>query len=719
MNNPYLVCCDLDDLHEYSIQLMQSECWDEVNSLLHDVEFMEAKASQLGVDELLQDYVMALHLLPEEEDWRNKLATTKRVLDRQAHYLRGWSANANKPASFFLQQFRNCALELGYSDLQNLAEIRLSDAKLPYLCERFPVSRESKALMRTLEGHTEVVDDVAITADGRWAVSASYDNTLIVWDLTTGQKIRTLEGHTDGVNGVAVTADGCWAVSGSWDKTLKVWDLMTGQAILTFIGQTNAVNDVAITSDRRWVVSAAGQVLRVWDLTKEKAVHTLRGHRDYVNAVAITDDGHWAVSASDDHTLKIWDLMTGKAVRTLRADIYGAVYGIKGVAVTGDGLWAVFTVENNLKIWDLTTGRVVRTLEGHTDAVNGVAVTGEGHWAVSASRDKTLKVWDITTGQAVRTLEGHSDAVNCVAATGDGRWAISAGANTVKLWDISEFTLSDDEGPNSNLTKGKAVRTLEGHKYSVNGVVITSDGHWAVSASDDYTLKVWDLTTGQAVRTLEGHTSVDSLDSMLLGGYRGMLYGLAVTGDGRWAVSASVDKTLKVWDLTTGQAVRALEGHKDMVNDVAVSADGRWAVSASSDRTLKVWDLANGQAVRTLERHTGAVFGVAMTADGRWVVSASKDRTLIVWDLKTGQAIRTLKRHTDEVNGVAVTADGRWAISASWDKTLKVWDLTTGQAILSLPSTGHILCCAIAPDNQTIVAGDDAGAVHFVEWVKY
>ena len=121
--------------------------------------------------------------------------------------------------------------------------------------------------------------------------------------------------------------------------------------------------------------------------------------------------------------------------------------------------------------------------------------------------------------------------------------------------------------------------------------------------------------------------------------------------------------------------LRTLEGHAASVYSVAMTADGRRAVSASEDRTLKVWDLESGCALRTLEGHAASVYGVAVTADGRRAVSASGDQTLKVWDLESGHALRTLEVNSFLVCGVAVTADGQRAVSASLDITLKVWDL--------------------------------------------
>jgi WD40 repeat protein len=207
------------------------------------------------------------------------------------------------------------------------------------------------------------------------------------------------------------------------------------------------------------------------------------------------------------------------------------------------------------------------------------------------------------------------------------------------------------------------LRTLVGHAASVSGVAVTADGKRAVSASWDKTLKIWDLETSRALRTLEGHS--------------GVVFGVAVTGDGKCAVSASGDKTLKVWDLETGRALRTLEGHSGVVFGVAVTGDGKCAVSASVDKMLKVWDLETGRALRTLEGHSFRVSGVAVTANGKRAVSACEDNTLKVWDLEAGGVLCTLEGHSASVFGVAVTTDGKRAVSASGDETLKLWDLET------------------------------------------
>ncbi len=540
--------------------------------------------------------------------------------------------------------------------------------------------------VRTLTGHSDSVYAVAVTGDGKYAVSGSWDTTLKVWDLATGKEIHTLTGHSSWVNAVAVTGDSKYAVSSSRDKTLKVWELATGKQIRTLTGHSSWVNAVAVTGDGKYAISGSGdKILKVWELATGKQIRTLTGHSDWVNAVAVTGDDKYAVSGSGDKTLKVWELATGKEIHTLT----GHSYTVNAVAVTRDGKYAVSgSTHKTLKVWELATGKKIRTLTGHSNWVNAVAVTGDGKYAVSGSTDKTLKVWDLATGKEIRTLRGYSGLVNAVAVTGDGEYAVSASTHkTLKVWELAT---------------GKKIRTLTGHSNSVNAVAVTRDGKYAVSASDDKTLKVWELATGKEICTLTGHSN--------------SVNAVAVTRDGKYAVSASDDKTLKVWDLATGKEIRTLRGYSGLVNAVAVTGDGKYAVSASDDKTLKVWELATGKQIRTFtfRGHSSWVNAVAVTGDGKYAVSVSNNKTLKVWELATGKEICTLTGHSDSVYAVAVTGDGKYAVSASNDKTLKVWDLTTEKEIATFTGEDSILCCAVAQDGVTIVASGESRRLHFL-----
>jgi WD40 repeat protein len=487
-------------------------CAKRLGDALWDMGRLHEEITGRGVDVVLGDLRIGERLAgPAGAAHTVSLRT---VLEREAHSLRRWETD-EEPA-FLLQQIGNRGFEMDLDGVRERAHRALAAKRWPYLCERVRTSRESEALVRTVEGHTHV-NDVAVTPDGRLAVFASSGMVLQVFDLVTGQAIRTLEGHMHSVLGVAMTPDGRLVVSASADGTLKVWDLATGRAVCTLEGHTDMVRSVAVTQDGRFAVSASDDKrLKVWDLASGQTVCTLEGHASSVLGVALTPDGRFAVSASWDHTLKMWDLASGQAIRTFEehAD------PVAGVVVTPDGRFAVSASYGRmLKVWDLATGRAVSTLEGHSDVVAGVAVTPDGRFAVSASWDKTLKVWNLASGQAVRTLEGHAHHVTGVAVTPDGRFAVSASDDkTLKVWD---------------LVFRQVVRTLEEDVAAACSVATTPDGRFAVSASYDRMLKVWDLASGQVIRTLKGNSCV------------------AVTPDGRFVLSFD-DRSLIAWNLDSG-----------------------------------------------------------------------------------------------------------------------------------------------------------------------
>ncbi len=683
----------------------------DVERILWDPAWLQAKLAHTDVNALLSDF----HRMNLDTEG----SLIEETIRLSSHIL------AKDPRQFPSQMVGRLLPHSGRPIIHRFIDSLTHAAAPPWLRPLRPaLDPPGTGLLRTLAGHSESVNGVALSVDGRRAVSASDDQTLKVWDLETGAELHTLAGHSWVVEGVALSTDGRWAVSASWDATLKVWDLETGAELRTLVGHSYWVNGVALSADGRRAVSASNdKTLKVWDLETGTELRTLAGHSDVVNGVALSADGRRAVSASDDKTLKLWDLETGTELRTLAGHS-----PINGVALSADGRRAVSASwDKTLKVWDLETGAEVSTLAGHSGGVNGVALSADGTRAVSASHDNTLKVWSLETGAELRTLAGHSRTVNAVALSADGRWAVSASDdNTLRVWDLE----ADAE-----------LRTPAGNRYAVNAVALSADGRWAVSASDDNTLKVWDMETGAELRTLAGHSyrvngvalSADGrravsasndktlkvwdmetgAELLTLAGHSSFVNGVALSADGRLAVSASWDDTLKTWDLETGVELRTLTGHSDAVHGVALSADGRRAVSAASDNTLKVWDLETGAELRTLTGHTDAVWGVALSADGRRAVSASSDKTLKVWDLETGAELRTLTGHTDGIWGVALSADGRRALSASSDNALKVWDLETGGVLATFTCDAAATCCATA-GTHAVLAGDDTGHLHWL-----
>jgi len=741
--------CDDYGLRHLTTHLVGAARWDLLAGMLPQLDFWEARTMRAGLDTVLIGLADAVGKVPPGGELCAQLSGLLRVLDREAHNLRGWDAQ-RRPA-FFAQQIRNRALDEEMGELAESADARLSRLRQPVLSLLWRTRRESASLLRTLTGHRRYVMAVAVSRDGQ-AISGSADGTLKIWDPATGRLLQTLAAHEEAVRAVALTPDGQCAISASFDGTVKVWDLATGQRALDLVGHGQPVRAVAVTPDGRRAVSGAEDgALLVWDLQSGDPVHRLDGHRRAVWDVATTPDGGQAVSVADDGQLIVWDLDTGQPVRSLAV----AKRGLRAVALIPEGRRAIVGAKDgSLSVWDLDTGEASGALAGHEASVFGVAVTPDGRFALSASNDKTLSVWDLDTGELAQVLAGHDGRVMGVAVAPDGRWAISAADDaTLKVWDLRPRAVAEQ------VTQGRP-----GHEAAVRAVALTSDGRNAVSAAEDGALHVWDVPAGRLLHQLQiddpaarwGHGAailpgggqcISATSDAVLTVWdlergeadrvlerplakdqtrRGsVVRALAVTPDGGHAITAVGDGRLTVWDLESGEAARTVEGHAGVVRAVVVMPDGERFVSAGDDGALRVWDLRTRALVNTLVREgvegadesPASLRALVLAPDGR-ALAGGDDGVLCVWDVQSGTLVDTLPTHGPSVRGIGVSPDGRFAVAAAVDRLVRIWDLQAKQELAAAALEGATRCMALSPDGQMMLVGDAAGNVYCLQYIS-
>ena len=211
----------------------------------------------------------------------------------------------------------------------------------------------------TLQGGSNLVRSIAISPDGKILASGSLNNTIQLWNLATGEKIRTLVEHSSRFNSllalvntaysVSFSPDGKTLASGSYDNTIKLWNLATGEEIRTLQGHSSPVYSVAISPDGKTLVSgSADNTVKLWNLATGEEIRTFKGHSDEVNSVAISPDGKSIASGSRDKTIKLWNLATGKLIRTL----FGHSESVRSVAFSPDGrTLASGSDDTTIKIW--------------------------------------------------------------------------------------------------------------------------------------------------------------------------------------------------------------------------------------------------------------------------------------------------------------------------------------------------------------------------------
>jgi WD40 repeat protein len=388
-------------------------------------------------------------------------------------------------------------------------------------------------------------------------------------------------------------------------------------------------------------------------------------------------------------------------------DLVRAARGWKGEWVKpqngGEGAW-------RRKGWWCPVSRTMEPAGGtclgvwteHTGRVRSVAMSGDGKRSVSGGDDKTVIVWDVETGECLRVMEGHTDEVRSVAISGDGKRVVSGGSDkTVRVWDVE---------------RAECLKVMEGHTDGVRSVTWSWDGKRVVSGSDDKTVRVWDVETGECLKVMKGHTGGKVMKDYSESGVRSV----AVSRDGRRVVSGGSDKTVRVWDVETGECLKVMEGHTDGVGSVAVSRDGKRVVSGglensdARDKTdnLRVWDVETGKCLKVMEGHTQPCHSVAWLGDGKTVVSAGGDNEVCVWDVETRECLKQMDAgHTEGVFSVAVSGDGKTVVSGGGDKTVRVWDVArVGEdySYLTVEGDGHakdVCSVAVSGDGKRVVSG--------------
>ncbi|MHC5934623.1 protein kinase domain-containing protein [Nostoc sp.] len=290
-------------------------------------------------------------------------------------------------------------------------------------------------LERTLTGHSGMVVSVAISPDGKTLVSGSYDYTIKLWNLATGEEIRTFTGHSNFVHSVAISPDGKTLASGSVDTTIKLWNLATGEEIRTLTGHSCWVWSVAFSPDGKTLASGGfDDIIRLWNLATGEQIRTFTGCSISVDDVAISPDGKTLASVGFGDIIKLWNLATGEEIRTLT----GHSGGVFSVAISPDGkTLASGSLDKTIKLWNLATGKKIRTFTGHSDSVYSVAISPDGKTLASGSSDSTIKLWNLATGEQIHTLTGHSHTVISVAISPDGKTLASGSPDrTIKIWRL-------------------------------------------------------------------------------------------------------------------------------------------------------------------------------------------------------------------------------------------------------------------------------------------
>jgi WD40 repeat protein/serine/threonine protein kinase len=630
------------------------------------------------------------------------------------------------------------------------------------------------------------IDCFALSADGKKLLTAHSDHSLRLWDVGTGKDLHTFTGHTQPIAAVAISPDGRLAISGGGtqpklgppagvDAAIRVWDLEGLQPRGQWQPSDNdkegggALTRLAFSPDGKQAVSFHQSVPRIWEVaTGKQRTFTVKG--DVAECAALSPDGTQLALGTRAGKVFLLDATTGAVVREMGGQRGWVRYvtftpdGRRVVAAGGEGAPAGPDGRYPIHVWDAADGRPLHAFPGHTKPVRRLAVTGEGQVLYSAGQDGAVWRWDLgpspqaspspgpVTGGG-RALSLPAQEVGLAAFSPDGKRLVIGGAK-LRLWDVEQdkevhafggprflavrdLAWSADgrrvlvggvptsgTGGVAILFKdtGEVMTTFSGHPNEVSAVALSSDGREVLTAGgrlrvedgkpakgpdgkpvfDDTEVRRWDAVTGKELRRYRGPTTpVQSL-------------GFAADGKTFCAASAR-EQAAYVWEPDTAEGRRV--PFPTPARDAAVvSARGREVAYLGADAAWHVFDLKDGQEKHHSEPFSPRPVHLAWSRDGHSIAcgsfkprGAAGSAPVFLTDAATGKVVRTFEGHPETVVGIALSDDGRLVFSHAADGA-RLWDRDKAASPAAEKDAfnghvGEVLCVALSPDGKKLLSG--------------
>jgi WD40 repeat protein len=248
----------------------------------------------------------------------------------------------------------------------------------------------------------------------------------------------------------------------------------------------------------------------------------------------------------------------------------------------------------------------------------------------------------------------------------------------------------------------RSLRTLTGHEGGVTALAISPGGRILASGSSDKSIKFWNLATGELLHTISGRSFWGG------DGHTERISTLAFSPDGEALASGSNDGSVKWWDLATIELIRNLPNHGWGISALTFNPDGYSLVYGSSDGLIQVWDLETETITLTFNKHQAQISDLLFEPDGHILMSSSYDKTICLWDAQSAELVNCFTAHSNRVSALALTPDRRILVSASWDKTVKLWDLefNTQRKVIAAHRK-PVTCVAMHPSGQFFASGSE------------
>lgn len=468
---------------------------------------------------------------------------------------------------------------------------------------------------------------------------------------------------------IVVSPDGRYALTATGKGMrgdAELWEIGTGRNTASLSTAEKSTVAVAFKGSVSLAATASddGNVF-LWSVDNGQPLGQLVGHSGRVNSAAFSEDGESVLTGSEDGTVRLWDLASGKQLNQLDigqpVDRVGFYEAKKFVLATGF---------SGVQLWDTEASRIVRRYYGEAQfPPTSTAVSLDGNYVASGFYTGTITVWDSHSGRVIRQLKGHTARVSALSWSSDNTTLVSGSAdNTMRLW---------------NIQTGREVFKWT-IKKSIDVVLVTSDRQTFLAASGDKMLLLratdqpvlhtyesgWRNLFGGNVKTVA--LSPDSSSKYVAAGYRNR------------------DAGIRVWDRESGEVLwqfgGVLTGHRQTVTSLIFTPDLQKLISAGKDKTVRVWDLRTGEEAYRIDMGS-PVSQIVYDSSSDHLIAILEDNEIQLWKLTAGKLVRSMAGHAGEVRWATFLSDGQFILSSGRDATYRLWETSSGEQVAAYVQT--------------------------------
>lgn len=605
----------------------------------------------------------------------------------------------------------------------------------------FLIVKPSKSQNQLLSniGHTDIINSVSFSPDGKFIVSGGKDKILRLWNVETEKVLRIMKGHNEGILCVDYSPDGKYAASAEDGYYVKIWDVQTGELLRDIYKPRLKVTSVLFNSDgSEIIVGYFDQNLRIYDVKSGKEKETINVGTDvnvmqpnagrsmfvvagngkknlklynesgknlqnfktskWIEGVGISPGGNYIASGNHDETLDIWK-SNGKLIKTLNI---GRV--VRNITFTKDEKNLVFADGPAVRIYNIEKEEFINVLqEKETEenmfqvygAVSSIQVNPSGNQLLTANHDKELKIWDIKSGEVLQVF-GKSNAckINDIHVSSDGKYLISAGNDHyARTWDL-------EHGGQLKILKGD--EPGRANRASIQNVILTPGGKELIMGNYHEKLLLVDRKSGEQLHEFKGiKEKTSSIDLSPNGKY--------------FLTTTAATKPLKIWDLERKRVSQEI-WEASLAFEGVYSPNGRHIATAqySEENVVYIWDAQNGEKLFSMQGHQDYPKCVAFNDKGDLLASGGLDNKVIVWDAINGKKKFELKGHSSPVSSVAFSPGGKYVFSGSEANKIIMWDLSNRKVMKTLQ--GHydaITNLIFTPSGKYLISAAKDGAIKY------